>query len=963
MGMRVLSTTAANRMPKAYRFGATAVSALAIAMLAPQAAFAQDAPADESASDGQEITVSGIRYSLSNSINVKRKNESIVEAVSAEEIGKLPDVSIAESIARLPGLAAQRVNGRAQVISLRGFSPDFTTTFLNGRAQASSGDNRSVEFDQYPSELLNMVVVYKTPDASISGMGLSGSIDLRTVRPLEYGKKAFVVNLRGEVNSGGRLNADIKNWGWRGSASWIGQNDDKTLGWAIGYAHLDSPAQTRHVKAYNYETFCCGQQNRITPVAAQTDTFITGQEVFAYSRDQKRDAVIGILEFEPSDAIHSVVDLYYSRFKQKEVIRGTQWFSNVWADSQTFTNVTNGTVGGTTVGVTGAATGVAPQLRNDYNTRDDELFSAGWNGEFKMNDKLKMVADLSYSVNKRDESITETYAGFGCCATSANQNANRVFDTIGWDFTEFLAGNGFPDWSEGLNYADASRVSLGDRAPWGGWGHDGQTKEPHVKETVFALDMNFDHELGGAFKSIEFGGNFTRTTKSKTVDEFDLFLKNGRLQSLVASQYLVDPTSLGYAGMGNTISVNLPLALPVYYDKTVYIDPNTFDKSWDIEENTYTLKAKLNIDSGNLHGNVGVQWVHQEQQSNGQAINFTITPRQVNPISDGTSYSDWLPSLNLSYELGGGHRLRLGLSRQMARPRMDEMRADFIPSASNVCGGGGGSSAQCQPGGTIHPWNANGGNAKLEPWRAKSVDVAYEWYIDKSSYIAVSGFYKDLENYVYLQQQTFDFAGLTLPPTVIVPPGVTVSTIGTIRQPANGKGGSIYGVEVSGALNFGKLSSALDGFGVIASYSYVKSKLHPTDSSNANTVQATRIPGLSTHVYNVTGYFEKGGFQARASYRYRSGFKGEVVQLFATRGLTEILADRQLDAQLGYTFPDGGTLGGLSVLFQVNNLTDSPYRTRLGVDGGGPRTSGGDFLPEIYQKYGRQFLLGFSYKL
>lgn len=962
MGMRVLSTTAANRMPKAYRFGATAVSVLAIAMLAPQAAYAQDAPADE-ASDGQEITVSGIRYSLGNSINEKRKNESIVEAVSAEEIGKLPDVSIAESIARLPGLAAQRVNGRAQVISLRGFSPDFTTTFLNGRAQASSGDNRSVEFDQYPSELLNMVVVYKTPDASISGMGLSGSIDLRTVRPLEYGKKAFVVNLRGEVNSGGRLNADIKNWGWRGSASWIGQNADNTLGWAIGYAHLDSPSQMRHVKAYNYETFCCGQQNRITPVGAQADSFITGQEIFATSRDQKRDAVIGILEFQPSDSVHTTLDLYYSRFKQMEVTRGTQWFSNVWADSQTFTNVTNGSIGGTTVGVTGAATGVAPQLRNDYNTRDDELFSVGWNGEFDMTEKLSFIADLSYSLNQRDESITETYAGYGCCATSANQNANRVFDTIGWDFTDFLAGNGFPDWSEGLNYADASQVSLGDRAPWGGWGHDGQTKEPHVKETVFAIDMGFEHELGGAFKSLDFGGNFTRTTKSKTVDEFDLFLKNGRLQSLVGSQYLVSPTSLGFAGMGNTLSVNLPLALPVYYDKVVFIDRNTFDKSWDIEENTFTLKAKLNIDAGNLHGNVGVQWVHQEQQSSGQAINFLVTPRQVDPITDGTSYSDWLPSLNLTYELGGGHRIRMALSRQMARPRMDEMRADFIPGASNVCGGGGGSSAQCQPGGTIHPWNANGGNAKLEPWRAKSADVAYEWYIDKSSYIAVSGFYKDLENYVYLQQQSFDFAGLILPPTVVVPPGVTVSTIGTIRQPANGKGGSIYGVEVSGALNFGKLTPALDGFGVIASYSYVKSNLRPTDSTNPTAVQATRIPGLSTHVYNVTGYFEKDGFQARASYRYRSGFKGEVVQLFATRGLTEILADRQLDAQLGYSFPDDSSLGGLSVLFQVNNLTDSPYRTRLGVDGGGPRTSGGDYLPEIYQKYGRQFLLGFSYKL
>ena len=122
----------------------------------------------------------------------------MVEAVSAEEIGKLPDVSIAESIARLPGITAQRVGGRAEIISIRGFSPDFTTVLLNGRQQASSGFNRAVEFDQYPSELMGSVVVYKTPDASIAGMGLAGTVDLRTIRPLEYGKRAIALNLRGQ---------------------------------------------------------------------------------------------------------------------------------------------------------------------------------------------------------------------------------------------------------------------------------------------------------------------------------------------------------------------------------------------------------------------------------------------------------------------------------------------------------------------------------------------------------------------------------------------------------------------------------------------------------------------------------------------------------------------------------------------------------------------------------------------
>ena len=151
--------------------GGLGVSALAITA----SAFALPTTALAQAADGGEIVVTGIRASLDASATIKRKTPTIVETVSAEDIGKLPDVSIAESIARLPGLAAQRVAGRAQIISVRGLAPDFTTVLLNGRQQASSGYNRAVEFDQYPSELLASVLVYKTPDAGL--IGLRGGAD------------------------------------------------------------------------------------------------------------------------------------------------------------------------------------------------------------------------------------------------------------------------------------------------------------------------------------------------------------------------------------------------------------------------------------------------------------------------------------------------------------------------------------------------------------------------------------------------------------------------------------------------------------------------------------------------------------------------------------------------------------------------------------------------------------------
>ena len=131
-----------------------------LAVIATVGLYAQDSVEDESDDEVEEIVVTGFRASIESSIASKKGSTSITEVVTAEDIGKLPDVSIAESIARLPGLTAQRLNGRGQVISVRGLSPDFTTALLNGREQVTAGNNRGVEFDQYPSELIQRVVIY-----------------------------------------------------------------------------------------------------------------------------------------------------------------------------------------------------------------------------------------------------------------------------------------------------------------------------------------------------------------------------------------------------------------------------------------------------------------------------------------------------------------------------------------------------------------------------------------------------------------------------------------------------------------------------------------------------------------------------------------------------------------------------------------------------------------------------------
>src|SRR3990167_1897584 len=205
---------------------ATALT-LALVLSAPVAAQeASVEPGDQNVSEedngqGEEIVVSGFRQSLENAVNLKRESPVIAEAFSSEDIGKPPDVSIAETLGRLPGLAVQRIDGRAQSLSVRGLGPDYSTSLLNGRELVSSGDNRAVEYDQYPSELIDSGVIYKTPYAGLIGQGLAGTVDLRTIRPLSKRDRILAVSARAEINEDGSLNPEVKGWGYRGTATYV----------------------------------------------------------------------------------------------------------------------------------------------------------------------------------------------------------------------------------------------------------------------------------------------------------------------------------------------------------------------------------------------------------------------------------------------------------------------------------------------------------------------------------------------------------------------------------------------------------------------------------------------------------------------------------------------------------------------------------------------------------------------
>ena len=869
----------------------------------------------------ETVTVTGIRKGIEAAISVKRNSDSIVEAISAEDIGKLPDSSIAESIARLPGLTAQRVNGRAQEVQIRGLAGQFATTLLNGREQVSTGDNRSAEFDQYPSELLSGVTIYKTPDAALVGQGLSGTIDLQTVRPLNFASRTMAVNLRGEKNSLGRLNPGAAgDKGSRFSVSYIDQFADRTVGVALGYARLDSPNQNNYFRNWGYP-----QGSGSIGSTTYNDVRLPGGvQLRNESASQKRNGLMGVVQWKPSKDFETVVDAYHSTYERIALQRGFE-AGLAWSGAQLVNPVVEGaTQTGPNTYTGGVLTkadyvGVKPVLRHDVNDRDDTITALGWNSKFVMSPALTLVGDLSWSKAKRQESIMELYAGTGAGSAGATDTFKVVLP----------AGGGLPSITAGLNYADPSLIKL---VGSGGWGQAGYLKKPEVKDEIKSAKLagKYNQEML-LFSGFEAGLNITQREKSRNVPEWFLDLKAS--PTTIPASMLFAPNNMGYAGLGDFISYDARAAAAQFYNLRANVgNPDIINKDWTVKETITTAFVKADIDTEllgkPLRGNLGLQAVNADQKS--IAFGFSNSDKVASSTSAGTTYTDWLPSLNLTWQVASDQNLRFGLARQITRPRMDDLRATIGYGVDN----------------TRQIWTGSGGNPELKPWKADAIDLSYEYYFGNKGYVSVAAYYKDLKTFIYKQKLNINFRdrfGTLTPPGTVKP----ASDIGEFETQANGQGGSMSGAELAVSLPLQIVTPILDGFGVQLSYAYVSSKISPFGPGDSRP-----LPGLSPNTYNLTAYYEKYGFSARVSTRIRDGFVGEVTGFGADRTFEYVKKEKVTDLQLGYEF-QSGMAKGLSVLFQVNNLGNEPYVEYYNND-----------LTQTkqYTRYGKTYLFGVNYK-
>ncbi|WP_414828158.1 TonB-dependent receptor [Alteromonas sp. H39] len=942
--------------------------------------LSQQNDTDEAQQDVEVIAVKGIRGSLIRAQAVKMDSSSIVEAISAEDIGKLPDSSIAESLARLPGLAGERVGGRTSGISVRGFKEDFTGTSLNGRELIGIGDNRGVEYDLYPAEIMTGATIYKTTDATLLVQGIGGTVDLQTVRPLAAQETLTFTGVY-EKSGNDSDNPEFDNTGKRFALSFVEKFADDTVGIAVALATTESPRNERKYGVWGYSANDDGQ---IMP---------TGLDTQAISRVLDRDTISGIFQWRPTDNLDIVVDVLDIDYSDSGVIRG---FIEPFAAA----NVT-----GTGINASGTQVNANPVLRTDPAQKDGELQTLGLNVTYNVNDNWTVEVDVADSESSKRDLRGESYAGLARSgALSAGEFGSRQFQmsTDGVFFTG----------SSGLGaFADPNLLQLTGPQVWGGGmaniadqfttnvlQANGDPYSYFNAQDGFLNYADFDEELTTArvevvgfvdwsvFTKFTAGVNYSDRFKAKDNKGFFATASSYPYSESIPTEYLYNGLAdLTWAGMGMVVAYDgfAPYRDGEYtLNDAGLLEPDRLGDTFTVDEEIVTLYAMLDFDTQiggfNVSGNVGAQYVQTDQSSTGYigivGDNFSVCDADGNGvvdadciIEDGDDYSHFLPSLNVNVELAENRYLRLAASKTMSRARIDQMKASgFVKFDQNIeLIATPNSQAAVEEYGS--PWSKNTGNPTLRPLEANNFDISFENYFDDEGYFAIAVFYKDLVNWTRDGNQLIDF---TNDPTndganYFIPgfhdrvidvagnygPEDTPYEVGDLVTPPDlgyysffedGLEGELKGVELTANIPLSMVSDMLEGFGIAASATLLDAELD----------DGTSIPGQSDEIYSVTAYYEMNGFEFRVAATDRSEYL--TYQRGGSNKIEAATRDAvtQVDAQISYDFEDSGIeyLEGLRISLQGTNLTDEKEET---IDSNG--------IVTLRREFGPSYMLNLNY--
>ncbi|MBF7072683.1 TonB-dependent receptor [Glaciecola sp. MH2013] len=973
--------------------------------------YAQEDAASDSAAQEEDviekIEVRGFSTSLIQSLNQKRFSDTVSEQISADDLGGLPDVSMADALTRLPGISAVRTGGQAAEINIRGLSGGFVFSTLNGREQVSTSGSRSIEFDQYPSELISSAAVYKSPKASLIEGGVAGTVELTTASPLSNDKEhTFNANVRGMFNNRASEVADADEFGHRLSFSYQGKFMEDTLGVALGYARLFQPSVSTQfiglAPSRNLDVdFVEGDTENPDAACPECEIISEGFELQHKGGAETRDGYLAALEWAPTDNFVLKADAFLSVFDSEAFARGFRVkleAPNVTVANPTILN--NDVIGGTFQRVRGQNTRV--ELVNDDNQDFDRVKSLGVNAAWEINDDWSVAFDISHSAAEND---FRNGLLWSLVAEDANDPLPVLDENISISY--LLNGLDLPDlgFNQADDFIDLNKVLVSKYGIYPFQNTD----------ELDAYRIDFSYQLDNDWvRSIEFGARHSEREYSNDRSVFEYGSDSGFSRSQPPLRLTEDMVTVvnwegEFSYFPSYLAIDLDSALNAWFPNGVPQPVQSWggfagvlnppegdpinDTSWSVlqsgqvfeEVTSAYLMANLDMELAGIpvSGNLGVRMVDTKQAStflqdvggdpaDGAQIivdDIGLAVDTFRPVILEDTYTDYLPSLNLNFSITSNQQIRFAAAKVMGRAPINEMFANSgvrvsLPQAiQNIDTG------DIEVIGEAELSGASDNSPYLRPFYANQYDLSYEYYFsDTDGAFIAALYYKDIQSFVDRSTtDPYDFAanGFNVPSEIEVPVFtdeedsqpvlddlgeqlfVTVPTVNGAYTTAenNARGGYIRGVELSYTEIYSNLPGLWAGLGVSASYSYTETEITRTASASDG-VYTSELPGLSKQVFAGTVFWENEGFETRVSARYRDPFVS--TQVGVNDQTVNFDSELVIDYQASYEVNEN-----LGVLFQVNNLTDAPTKSYFGSTA---RTG-------TIQYFGTQVFLGLTYSL
>lgn len=993
--MKAIEPRIARALRRSLFAGASGLAvALSLGIGGVAAQTAPQSPQDET-TEVDEVVVTGFRASLSASLDAKRRDTNVVDVIVAEDIADFPDLNLAESIQRVPGVAIDRDAGEGRSITVRGLGSDFTRTRINGmEAQATAGGTdssgganrgRGFDFNVFASELFNSITVRKTAAAETEEGSLGATVDLQATRPFDYGGFTAAASIQGGYN-------DLsETWSPRTAlllSDQFGENDQFGALISVAYSERDSleegfssvrwapamgtnssggfcsplgvtpqnPGNTTATgsNAANCSTGNPRPANNAANVAAynaanQNSVFIPRLPRYGrLAHTQERLGLTSALQWRPADSTLFSFDLLYSKLdatRQEDFLEALSFSRNAAAGGQTQVIVREAAVENGMLAY-GLFDNVDVRSESRYDELSTEFLQLSFSAEHDFSDRLRGRyyygrAESNFE-NPIQTTVTLDRTDTDGYSWDFRGNPNAPVINYGFDVTNPA------NWSWRPSTAAVPRSEIRIR--------------PNGVDTVFEsaqADIEYD---ASDWLTVKAGVNW----KTYSSDSFEFRRADETVVPVLPAGTTVADISNLLTGFGANlipggtdtswvrpdldaiaalfnIYCNCDTGLPGGdFRLTSITNGNARGGNRSIYEEDFAayLQADFNTEvfSMPFRGNVGVRQVNTRLEAEGYSSTGGGTL-----VQGENEYSDTLPSMNLALEPIEDLIVRFGAAKVMARPQIGNTLAGtnyLVPTTSLAATGPN--------------FTATIGNVKLEPFRAKTYDLSVEWYFAEESLLSFAYFYKDIDTYIQILRQDLPYTALTaLNPSAFAPAFCTgacsPSQIFQLTAAVNTEGGPLKGFEVSYQQPFRFLPGPLQNLGVQLNYTHVESEIDYCANALCTTFQTADLINLSPSSWNATLYYEDDKFSARVSTAYREGYtqnvpgrNGNQIEGKMETMNVDVSASYQLTEQVQLTFE------GL-------NLTDEENHQFVGDGADRESTS-------VFHHTGRQYFVGARYR-